>query len=431
MIPGMSIDAVATNCPKCEQVVVENEGYRTWCPECNWNLADDFGRPRRGFVRRRLDRASDRLVVSLYEDLRSDGVSPPGWDAARVASYMVAGGVHLLTVALVVTAVTVSVVSPVFPVIVLSLLLLAVAFFIRPRFGRMPKGVPLLARMDAPELYRLLDRVADEVGARRVDVIAIDRFFNASYAAVGLRRRRVVTIGLPLWNALSPEERISVLGHEFGHGVNGDSRHLLVVGTALQTLRRLYALLRRDREWEHRVPGSFVALLGLALRLVKWLLRLPVAGTYLALSMLTLRAGQRAEYLADRLAASTASAAAAADALDKLRTVEETLLPAISFQAAFPQKIHLWNKQRELIARIPDLELERRRRISTITEHRVDSSHPPTRLRIELLRGLPTTEPTISLTAQETDTIEKELGPTYAKIAVDLAAPYRAAHYES
>jgi Zn-dependent protease with chaperone function len=243
----------------------------------------------------------------------------------------------LLTVALVVTAVTVSVVSPVFPVFVLSLLLLAVAFLIRPRFGRMPKGALLLTRTDAPELYRLLDRVADEVGARRVDVIAIDRFFNASYAAVGLRRRRVVTIGLPLWNALSPEERISVLGHEFGHGVNRDSRHLLVVGTALQTLGRLYALLRRDREWEHRVPG----------------------------------------------------------------------------------------------ARIPALELERRRRISAITEHRVDSSHPPTRLRIELLRGLPTTEPTISLTAQETDTIEKELGPTYAKIAVDLAAPYRAAHYES
>ncbi|GAB3989193.1 hypothetical protein GCM10029978_113650 [Actinoallomurus acanthiterrae] len=371
------------------------------------------------------------MVVSLYEDLRADGVSRPGWDAARIASYLIASGVHLLTAALVVTAVTASVVSPVFPVFALSLLLLAIAFFIRPRFGRIPKGKMLLTRPDAPELYRLLDRVAEEVGARPVDVIVVDRLFNASYTAVGLRRRRIVTIGLPLWNSLSPQERLSVLGHEFGHGVNGDSRHLLVVGTALESLRRLYSLLRRDRGWEVRYAGSFIAMLGLALRLVKWLLRLPVAATYLALSMLTLRAGQRAEYLADRLSAAAASPAAAADALDKVRTIEGTLLPAISYQAAFPQEVRLWNKQRELIARIPDLELERRRRLSAIAEHRVDASHPPTHLRIDLLRELAAVEPKISLTAQEVEAIERELAPAYGKIAVELAAPYRAAHYES
>jgi Zn-dependent protease with chaperone function len=431
MIPGVSTDAVATTCPKCEQMVVENAGYRTWCPACDWNLTDDFGQPRRGFVRRRLDRASDRLVVSLADELRADGVSPPGWDAARVASYVVAGGVHLLTAVLVVTAVTVSVLSPVFPVFVLSLLLLAVAFFIRPRFGRMPEGRMPLTRTDAPELYRLLDRVADEVGARRVDVIVVDRFFNASYGAVGVRRRRIVTIGLPLWNALSPQQRLSVLGHEFGHGVNGDSRHLLVVGTALETLRRLYSMLRTDRDLEGRHPGSLFAMVVFAMRIVRWLLRLPVAGTYLALSMLTLRAGQRAEYLADRLAAAVASPAAAADALDRLRTTEETLRPAISYQAAFPKRIHLWSKQREFIARIPELELERRRRLSAIAEHRVDSSHPPTQLRIELLRELPSTEPKIELTAQEVEAVERELAPAYGKIAVELAAPYRAAHYES
>jgi Zn-dependent protease with chaperone function len=168
---------------------------------------------------------------------------------------------------------------------------------------------------------------------------------------------------------LSPQQRLSVLGHEFGHGVNGDSRHLLVVGTALETLRRLYSIV--------------------------------------------------------------ASPAAAADALDRLRTTEETLRPAISYQAAFPKRIHLWSKQREFIARIPERELERRRRLSAIAGHRVDSSHPPTQLRIELLRELPSTEPKIALTAQEVEAVERELAPAYGKIAVELAAPYRAAHYES
>jgi Zn-dependent protease with chaperone function len=431
MLAGMSSETVTVTCPECEQVVVENEGYRTWCPQCNWNLAADFGRPRRSFVRRRLDRTSDRLVVSLYEDLRAGGASKPGWDAARVASYVLAAGVHLLTVALVVVAVTVSVLSPTFPAFVLSLLLLAVAFFVRPRFGRVPRDGVVLTRTGAPELYRLLDRVAEETGARRVDLVVADPRFNAGYGAIGLRRRRIVRIGLPLWNALTPEERVSVLGHEMGHAVNGDSRHLLIVGTALGSLERLYFLLQRGKGWEERYAGSFVALLALVIRFAKWLLRLPVAGTYLALSMLTLRAGQRAEYLADRLAAATASPAAAGDALDKIRTVEETLLPAISYQAAYPTRVHLWSKQRELIARIPAQELERRRRISAVAEHRVDTSHPPTHLRVALLRDLPDAEPKVSLAVKEVEAIEQELASAYEKIAVALAAPYRAAHYEN
>lgn len=429
-LSGMSSESVATTCPKCEQAIGENEGYRTWCPECNWNLTDDFGTPRHGLVHRRLIAASDRLVTSLYKELVAGDVSRPGWDAARVTSYAIASCIHMITAGLVVAAVAISLLAPALPVVLLSLTLMGIAFFIRPRFGRIPKSSIPVARSDAPELYRLVDQVADEVGARRVDVIAVDHRFNASYATVGVRRRRVVTIGLPLWNALTAEERISVLAHEMGHGVNGDSRHLLIIGTALRTLERLYVLFQRDREWEANAPGP-IALIGLAVRLGKWMLRLPVAGTYLILSLLTLRAGQRAEYLADRLAASAASPTAAAEALDKIRTVEQTLLPAISFQAAYPKTITLWTKQRELIAKIPALELERRRRIAAITEHRVDRSHPPTQLRIMLLNELPATEPKISLTTQRTELIEAELGPLYAKIAVQLAAPYRAAHYES
>ncbi|GAA4619033.1 hypothetical protein GCM10023195_85890 [Actinoallomurus liliacearum] len=426
----MSFKPAATTCPRCERALIENEGHRTWCAECDWNLTDDFGRPRRSFVRRRLDSASDRLVVSLYEEFRADTLSRPGWDAARVASYAVAAGVHLMTAGLVVVAVVASVLYPFFPVFLLSLLLLVIAFFIRPRLGRIPRNSLPLTREDAPELYRLADQVADEVGVRRVDVIATDGFFNASYGAVGVRRRRIVTIGLPLWNALTPEERVGVLAHEMGHGVNGDSRHLLVVGTALHTLDRLYTLLRPDRHWETRAAG-FVALMGLALRLAKWLLRLPVAAAYLALALLTLRAGQRAEYLADRLAADAASPAATADALDKIHTVQETLLPAISFQAAYPKKVVLWSKHRELINKLPALELERRRRVSAIVQHRVDSSHPPTGLRIALLRELAASKPKVSLTPEQAEAIETELGPHYATFAVRLAAPYRAAHYES
>jgi hypothetical protein len=38
-------------------------------------------------------------------------------------------------------------------------------------------------------------------------------------------------------------------------------------------------------------------------------------------------------------------------------------------------------------------------------------------------------EPKISLTPQEAEAIETELGPLYTRIAMQLAAPYRAANY--
>jgi hypothetical protein len=344
---------------------------------------------------------------------------------------VLAAGVHLLTVALVVVAVTVSVLSPTFPAFVLSLLLLAVAFFVRPRFGRVPRDGVVLTRTGAPELYRLLDRVAEETGARRVDLVVADPHFNAAYG--GHRT------GAPAdrQDRASPVERADPGGAgqrsrardgscgEWGQPPPADRRD----GSGKPRTPLFPA--PAGEGLEERYAGSFVALLALVIRLAKWVLRLPVAGTYLALSMLTMRAGQRAEYLADRLAAATASPAAAGDALDKVRTVEETLLPAISYQAAFPTRVHLWSKQRELIARIPAQELERRRRISAAAEHRVDTSHPPTHLRVALLRDLPDAEPKVSLAVKEVEAIEQELASAYEEVAVALAAPYRAAHYES
>ena len=40
-------------------------------------------------------------------------------------------------------------------------------------------------------------------------------------------------IGLPLFAILDDAERVSVLGHELAHGVNGDPTRGFVVGTAM------------------------------------------------------------------------------------------------------------------------------------------------------------------------------------------------------
>ncbi|MFF5494967.1 M48 family metallopeptidase [Streptomyces aquilus] len=66
-----------------------------------------------------------------------------------------------------------------------------------------------MSRSAAPELYAPVDEVAAALGTRSVDVIALDARTNASVTHLGVRRR-VLTLGLPLWEVLSPQERIAL-----------------------------------------------------------------------------------------------------------------------------------------------------------------------------------------------------------------------------
>src|SRR5690349_6474560 len=91
-------------------------------------------------------------------------------------------------------------------------ILILLAVEMRPRFGRLPKYATVLTRDEAPALYALVDRVAEAAGAPVPHVICLDEDrFNASSGAYGLRRRRVLRLGLPLWQVLAPEQRVALL----------------------------------------------------------------------------------------------------------------------------------------------------------------------------------------------------------------------------
>jgi hypothetical protein len=113
----------------------------------------------------------------------------------------------------------------------------------RPRFGRVPKYATKVTPAEAPELYRLVGDVAAALSAPVPAVYVEEDVFNASASRVGLRRRPVLVLGLPLWNVLSAQQRVALLGHELGHFVNGDPRRGLLVQPAVGGLQRLDAWL--------------------------------------------------------------------------------------------------------------------------------------------------------------------------------------------
>ena len=299
--------------------------------------------------------------------------------------------------------------------------LLALGWSLRPRFGRLPKNTPVLRRTDAPELFALVDEVARVAGTRGVDAIAVDDEINASVRSYGVRGRRLLTLGLPLWEVLTPQQRIALLGHEMGHYVNGDTRHGVIVGTAYRSLIT----------WHYYfTPVEDSDAFTLVLNLLYVVPRLLVRGVLAALVGLTLRASQRAEYLADRVAARAGSTQAALELMEHLLIADsaavtlqrEANLSALKgprrgrTQSTAPAD-GLWERLSADLASVPEHERERQRRASTLRGHSVDETHPPTHLRHAcLLIGEAVPPAVVTDTARERR-IAAELAEARTKVA--------------
>jgi len=207
--------------------------------------------------------------------------------------------------------------------IVAGVILLGMAYITFPRPAPMPE---IVDRGQFAHLYQLADLVADALGAHHVDGVAVDGEFNASFGRYGWRARRVMTIGLPLFTAIEGQERVALVAHEIAHDVNRDPARGLFVVNAWNILIELYGFFLPQYAGIGlayavdcapsvnlvRVGG---ALGNLVLRaggaLVRPLLRLFV--------VLMRRDSQRAEYVADALAADVAGDAATRGLLRKVQ----------------------------------------------------------------------------------------------------------------
>jgi len=324
----------------------------------------------------------------LGTDLRSSG-------ARRVGGAALALLVHLVTVLLIVAAAWIWTTAA-FPVAkaIATVLLLIVAAEVRPRLGRIPRGDNVLNRDSAPASFAVLDEVARATGSRTPDVLVVSPDFNAAMGRAGLRGKQVLTIGLPLWEALDDRQRLAALGHECGHEVNGDVRSTVLVGTAIQSLHRWAWLLLPDTRASRRRPGvnaggAMSSIFLIAEYLVPLVL-LPISVTIgllaVGLERIAGRSGQRAEYRADELAAITAGTDAALSMLDQFFGAEHCM-HAMSVALRSDRDADVWAVERRFMHSVTPTQRERWRRLASRDQHRTDASHPPTLLRQEMLRS--------------------------------------------
>jgi Zn-dependent protease with chaperone function len=401
--------------------------YVTWCDKCDWNVdptATDAPQP--PAWRQRLEQ---RLADTLYRELEHGAIHRPGWDPARIGSYLLSALVLLLPLAGLLGGIALLVFyRPLWLSILLAAIPLGLAFLLRPRAHQLTPDTQLVQREQAPTLFALLDEIAGAIGTKPIKAIAVHAAPNVYFVRIGWRFQPVVGLGLPLWTGLRPQERVAILAHELGHGKNGDARHGWVVGAAdsvLDELQKTFSEQPLDRYrqdlahamWVDPTPTGLVtklvnAAVGGAARSYSWLL-----------TMVSLRSSQRAEYLADRKAAEIAGSDATAWAL------ERTLLAEASYRALeralrYSKDIEPLEAVRRAVTEVPAREVERQLRVSRSRDTRIDSTHPPTYLRTKLIRTRPAQRALVVLGADQSRAIDRELAGAAQTVLKELRAEF-------
>lgn len=350
-------------------------------------------------------RIAERVEARLYDRVTRESPVRPTRDTAGWASLVVAFVVHGVTLGCVLLGGWWILGVGTLGFVVAGIALLCLAILMRPRLGRISRDAVVLDAAAAPHLFALVNRVADRLGTRPVRLIVVDARFNAAVGEIGLRRRRVLWLGYPLWNVLDPAGRLALIGHELGHYVNGDLRRGLVVGSSLNSLTELYRFLR-----EGPSPGGGNLLVEVAealARLFMWLLSWPLLAIILIQERLLAQSGQRAEYYADQLAARLAGARAAVSVLETTNFADACLQELHT--AVIRRDSDIWAASRTWFTTMSPADRQRILERAGPQQPRVDATHPPTRLRIAAIGTQAHTTETLHPDATESDAIDTEL----------------------
>lgn len=187
-------------------------------------------------------------------------------------------------------------------VTVAAMVAVVVALWKVARARPAPPSGPVVLRADAPELWAVVDELAELTGTRAPDEIRLAPDVNAGVmedarflGLVGGTRR--MELGVPLLHGLSVAQLRSVLAHELGHYSHDDTRLSVVVHRGRQVIGATIARLDRS-------PAG-------------WLLR-QYGKLYLLVSAATSR---RQELAADALSVAAVGRATAQSALREVRVV--------------------------------------------------------------------------------------------------------------
>jgi Zn-dependent protease with chaperone function len=227
---------------------------------------------------------------------------------------------------------------------------------------------PVLARVDAPNLFATIESVGRRLGVKPPGQVRLTYLPCCGVVAWG--RSRALLIGLPLFRVLTQGELRAIVAHELAHLARGDAT------AAARSARFVEGLEQAVERNGPRVRGPLGAWARYCLREALWLIE-PVA--------------RGPEARADRCAATIAGGSSASSALVKVAVVQPLFREILEAYDPNEYGAHnLYAFFRSFWYRLP-AEVHTNMRLSVLTSRHSsnDPAHPPLPDRIAALQSYP------------------------------------------
>jgi Zn-dependent protease with chaperone function len=270
-----------------------------------------------------------------------------------------------------------------------------------------PQGLPL-KREDAPALFQMVEELQKTLKCPPVSCIVLSDELNAAMAytprlGVFGWMTHYLVVGLPIMQALSPEQFEAVICHELGHLSGRHDRFSHWIYMVQKTWFQLLNLLKTSR---HRGAGPFV-------RFFEW-----YAPYFFAHALVR---GRAVEYEADRYSAELVGARNAADALIAAQLkgsfLEERFWPELfarSIREPQPPEVYARDLPFALGANLVGDQADRWLQEALSAETGSLDTHPSLSERLRALGQVPRITPPLTLSAAQhfLASRERSLGET-------------------
>ncbi|TXK83965.1 M48 family metallopeptidase [Paenibacillus sp. N3.4] len=408
-------------CPDCNHVMEDIKGYVTWCEKCNWNLKTAKKYVPKSIFEKIYLRAGEKSGQNLLHSLLQKENLNPTFFSLKLLTLVASSFIHLASLCIFVSGfylIKSDFPNVLFIILGISLMVLAWITRLKPNKLRHPP----LSREHYPNLYKFTDEISSTLNADKVYGIIIDEKFNASFSQIGWKQKKILRLGLPLLSVLNKQELVALISHEIAHGINGDLNKGLWVGSAIHTLSSWYQITKPDKIFDtrYRAGALFMIFANILLLLVSKILYFLL---YL-LCHLNWRDSQRAEYLADQIAAKTAGKEAILSLLNKLHfqdSYEFTILKVINTK----REGHFFEDFVEQVLMTPEKELERIKRLELLDNSRLDATHPPTGNRITYINSLDLDKANFIIKNETYQLIMNEISELHLSIEKSILDDYK------
>jgi heat shock protein HtpX len=410
-------------CPSCGADMGWDEEYIVWCEACEYNINPSH---KEEYVKKLdliYEKLGRRFGESMLQQVSERQSLRPGFSFSRLAAYVLAAAVHLVSLFFLVSSIyCMAQWQESVWFAVLGLFLLALSWVTRPRFGKLDKSEQITSREELPELYHVVDKLCETARVRPIDGIIIDQEFNASVRTVGVRGKRILTIGLPLFTILPKDERMALLGHEIGHFANNDVARSIFVGGAIGTLATWYDLLNVQHVDELEGFFGFISAFFMkGLALIPYVL-------YMLIVHLLWHDSQRAEYFADLVGAELSGTKSSISLMEKIQ-FDQIFYHVVRKAAVTNSSSSLLDHFRKKVEELPSKEFRRLKRVSELELSKLNYTHPPNAYRIQFLNSQNFYSSRISLTVEQNKKIDKELAKHEERVQDTLVGEYLASLY--